>query len=101
MTELADLRKRLDATDDRILAAVAERYEVIRDIAEYKRVHGVPMSHPDRIAHVRERYRRFAETIGIEADRLELVAVQLIEAACALETKLMAAGEPGESGAEA
>ncbi len=95
MTELADLRKRLDAADDRILEAVAARYAVIREIAEYKRIHGVPMSHPARVEYVRERYRKFAESIRIEASRLELVAVHLIEAACDLETRLMAASAPG------
>ncbi len=95
MTDLADLRERLDAADNRILEAVAARYAVIRDIAEYKRVHGIPMSDPDRVEYVRERYRKFAQDIQIEAGRLELVAVQLIEAACDLETRLMATGAPG------
>ncbi len=94
MTDLDGLRERLDAADDRILEAVAMRCAVIRDIAEYKRIHGVPMNHPDRIEYVRERYRRFAESIQIDARRLDLVAVALIEAACELETRLMAARAP-------
>ena len=94
MTGLASLREQLDAADDRILQAIAERCSVIRAIAEYKRVNGVPMSHPVRIRYVRERYRQFAASIRMDADRLDRVAAELIEAACELETTLMAQGEP-------
>jgi 4-amino-4-deoxychorismate mutase len=98
MSELASLREQLDAADDRIFDAVAQRYAVIRAIAEYKRVHGVPMNHPARIDHVRERYRKFAAMIRIDADRLDRVAIELIGAACELETMLMAGGsQAGET----
>ena len=94
MTGLASLREQLDAADDRILEAIAARCAVIRAIAEYKRAHGVPMSHPDRINYVRGRYRRFAECIPADAERFERVAAELIEVACELETELMAEDTP-------
>ena len=88
---LEPYRRRLDRLDDEIARLLGERFEVCRQIARYKRAHGIPMMQPDRVDAVRERYlARGAEAKLPEefsADLFEL----LIAATCKEEDELIEA----------
>ncbi|WP_255945200.1 chorismate mutase [Streptomyces odontomachi] len=94
MSDLDALRDRLDDADRRILEAIADRFEIIRAIAAYKGANDVPMMQPARVSVVQEHYAQAADRIGIPSEHLRSVATSLIAAACDLETRLMADGEP-------
>lgn len=91
---LEPFRRRLDELDDGIAGLLGERFQVCREVAEYKRRHDVPMMQPARVAEVRERYlRRGAEATlppAFVADLFEL----LIAATCKMEDELIEAGAP-------
>jgi len=88
---LEPFRRRLDGLDDEIARLLGERFDVCRDIARYKRDHGIPMMQPDRVALVRDRYLARGEESNLppefSADLFEL----LIAATCTEEDELMEA----------
>ena len=88
---LAGYRRRIDAIDDRILAILAERFAVIREVAAYKEPRGIPAVIPDRVVEVRERCAARATAHGLEPDFVRALYDLLIEEACRTESRLMAA----------
>ncbi|WP_328603304.1 chorismate mutase [Amycolatopsis sp. NBC_00345] len=89
MTELNELRARLDEVDERMLAAITARFDVIREIAKHKAVAGIAMMQPTRVSYVRQRYADHAKSLGVAPERLAAIAGELIAAACQLEDELM------------
>ena len=63
--ELLELRRRLDAIDDRIIELAAERQAIVTTISEHKLSTGAPLRHYEREAEVIERGTRHAETLGL------------------------------------
>jgi 4-amino-4-deoxychorismate mutase len=90
---LEPYRRRLDELDEQIARLLGKRFQVCREVAEYKSEHDIPMMQPDRVAEVRARYlARGAEVALPEqftADLFEL----LIAATCRMEDELMGTPE--------
>jgi 4-amino-4-deoxychorismate mutase len=91
MTGLDPFRRRLDDLDDQIARLFGERFEVCREIAVFKRAHGVPMMQPGRVAEVRARYLARGREVELPADFTEELFAVLIAATCRMEDELIAA----------
>jgi chorismate mutase-like protein len=89
MSGLEPLRKRLDKLDDEITKLLGERFDVCRDVAMFKREHGIAMMQPDRVAQVRARYLKRAAELEIPADFMASLFELLIAASCKLEDELI------------
>lgn len=90
---LQPFRRRLDALDEEITRLLGTRFAVCREIASYKRDHGIAMMQPGRVEQVRARYlARGAELALPEAFSAALFEL-LIDATCAMEEELMADSE--------
>lgn len=87
---LAALRAEIDDVDERLVAALAERFAVVREVALLKADSGLPVLAPDRLRAVLERARAVATRHGLDP----AVAHRLYDAihaeACALEEAIMA-----------
>lgn len=46
--ELLELRKKIDKIDDEIFSLLEKRYEVVREVGEYKKKKNLPIVSPDR-----------------------------------------------------
>ncbi len=99
MSGLDPFRRRLDELDDQIARALGERFEICREIAEYKREHEVPMMQPGRVAEVRARYLARGREVDLPPDFTEALFELLIAATCRMEDELMAALPASERGA--
>jgi chorismate mutase/prephenate dehydratase len=55
--ELDELRNRLDAIDDRVVALLSERAHVVAHVAEAKQQHHLPIYIPEREASIIRRLR--------------------------------------------
>lgn len=101
MSDLDAFRGRLDDLDDRISKLLGERFDVCREIAYYKREHGVPMMQPDRVAAVRARYLARGAEVNLPADFSAGLFELLIAATCRMEDELIdapAAVRDGDAG---
>jgi chorismate mutase len=91
MSGLDPFRRRLDELDDQIARLFGERFDVCREIALYKRAHGVAMMQPGRVAEVRARYVARGREVALPRDFSEELFAVLIAATCRMEDELMAA----------
>jgi chorismate mutase len=90
---LEPFRLRLDELDEQIARLLGKRFQVCREVAEYKSEHDIPMMQPDRVAQVRARYlARGAEVDLPEGFTAELFEL-LIAATCRMEDELMGTPE--------
>jgi chorismate mutase-like protein len=97
---LDPFRRRLDELDDQIARLLGERFDVCREIARYKRVHGVPMMQPGRVTEVRARYLARGGEVELPPEFTEDLFELLIAATCRMEDELIDAG-PGAPHGEA
>lgn len=75
---LADLRRRLDGIDHRLLELIAQRQATIRDIASVKRSTGSPLRDYQREREVFQGARAKAEAVGVSPEVAESVMRLLI-----------------------
>lgn len=90
---LGAFRERLDPIDEEIARLLGERFQICREVAEYKSEHGIPMMQPQRVAEVRARYLARGADANLPADFTGDLFELLIEATCKLEDELMEGSE--------
>jgi chorismate mutase len=96
---LGKFRERLDPIDEEIARLLGERFQICREVAEYKSEHGIPMMQPERVAEVRARYLARGTTVNLPEDFTAKLFELLIGATCKLEDELMdGAAAPVEGG---
>lgn len=90
MTEgLEPFRRRLDVVDDDIARLLGERFDICREVAEYKSAHGIPMMQPDRVEVVRNRYLERGAAANLPEPFTRALFELLISSTCRLEDELM------------
>jgi 4-amino-4-deoxychorismate mutase len=93
MSGLESFRRRLDPLDDEIARLLGERFEICREVAQFKSEEGIPMMQPQRVAEVRERYLARGAEAGLPTEFTAELFELLIGATCKLEDELMAGDE--------
>lgn len=97
---LTGFRERLDPIDEEIARLLGERFQICREVAEYKGEHGIPMMQPERVAEVCSRYISRGAAAGLPEDFSAALFELLIGATCRLEDELMAAPGAASSAAD-
>ena len=90
MTELDALRSEIDAVDEKLVRALARRFEIVTQVAEYKARTGTPMMQSDRVRAVGERSAALAEDHGLDPAIVRRFFDLLIEETCAFEDRRIA-----------
>jgi 4-amino-4-deoxychorismate mutase len=98
VSDLTPFRERLDVLDDQITRLLGERFDICREVAFYKREHGIAMMQPDRVAEVRARYLARGGEVQLPRDFTEELFDLLIGATCKLEDALIDAPSILEDG---
>lgn len=87
---LAAHRRRIDALDDQIVRLLAERFDVVRDVARIKATHDIPARIPERMEEVSARNSAHGSESGIDPGFVRRLFDQIVDASCSLEDELMA-----------
>lgn len=90
---LTPFRARLDELDEQIARLLGERFDICREVADYKSANDVPMMQPDRVQQVRARYLARGAEVGLPTDFTESLFDLLIGATCKLEDELIDAAK--------
>jgi 4-amino-4-deoxychorismate mutase len=98
MSALEPFRHRLDELDDRIARLLGERFATCREIALYKREHGIAMMQPDRVAEVRGRYLARGREVHLPDRFTEDLFELLIAATCRMEDELIETPATADNG---
>ena len=85
---LAEHRRRVDALDDEIVALLARRFDLVREVAELKAAHGIAVRIPERIEEVCARNAENGALKGVDPDFLRALYARIVEASCTLEEGL-------------
>ncbi len=96
---LTGFRERLDPIDEQIAGLLGERFQICREVAEYKGEHGLPMMQPERVAQVCARYLARGADAGLPEDFTAELFELLIGATCKLEDELMAGPDASDADA--
>jgi len=99
MSGMEPFRRRLDELDEQIVRLLGERFDVCREVAEYKSEHDIAMMQPDRVEQVRAGYLARGERAGLPGDFTESLFELLIGATCKLEDELIAAATTSKNSA--
>jgi chorismate mutase len=93
--DLESLRARLDALDQVLLDTVRDRIRCCVRIADVKRLQGIPMMQPHRIAIVQERAASYAAENGVDAKFLRGLYELIIDETCRVEDQVIADTDAG------
>lgn len=63
---MQDLRKEIDEVDKKILELITRRFEIVREIALYKKKHHLPIEDKEREEEVYKKYKEFSDRIPKE-----------------------------------
>ena len=75
---LSELRRAIDGVDDELVALFAKRFELVKEVAEFKKANGLRAAIPSRVAEVVGRVRREAEAQGFSPETAEKLWRHLI-----------------------
>jgi 4-amino-4-deoxychorismate mutase len=89
---LDSFRARLDVLDAQIVELLGERFDVCREVADFKRVNSVPMMQPERVAQVRARYAVRGAAAALPPEFTAGLFELLIDATCKMEDELIDRG---------
>jgi 4-amino-4-deoxychorismate mutase len=87
---LEPFRRRLDEIDHEVARLLGERFQICREVADYKSEYGIPMMQPDRVAIVRQGYLDRGAAVDLPADFSADFFELMIAATCKMEDELMA-----------
>ena len=79
--DLESLRDTIDDLDRRLVDLLAQRKQVVAEIAEWKRSHDLPVYHPAREEDLISRLRAKGEAAGLSPDMVEETVRVLSEVA--------------------
>lgn len=77
-TNLAELRREIDATDREIVRLIQKRAELVRSVGEQKKKSGIPVFRPDREKEVYENISKYSHEMYGSRPPLPLVSLEHI-----------------------
>jgi len=90
---LEPFRRRLDVLDAEIARLLGERFDVCREVADYKSKHDIAVMQPGRVAEVRARYLERGAEVGLPEYFTSELFELLIASTCRMEDELMGTPE--------
>jgi chorismate mutase / prephenate dehydrogenase len=90
MEELEGLRGRIDAVDARVVELLAERRELVGQVAELKRARSLPLYHPAREEDLISRRREQGRAAGLDPDLVEDVFRRLLRSSRVAQSRSLA-----------
>jgi chorismate mutase-like protein len=68
MNELTKLREDIDSIDYQIIDLLSQRFEVVKNVGEVKKLHQLPPLDPDRQKLMLEDRINYAKEMGVDKD---------------------------------
>lgn len=82
---LDDFRRRIDALDEKLIATLGERFDVCREVADFKGQNHVAVMQPARVEQVKNRCAELGLAHGLRPDFIKAMYAMIIEEVCAME----------------
>ncbi|MCW4029912.1 MAG: chorismate mutase [Candidatus Bathyarchaeota archaeon] len=85
MADISEHRKKIDAIDDQILAALCERIKVCKAIGEEKKKQNIPIRDASRENALYRRIKTKAAKLGLDAGQVEAVYREIVNMCSAVQ----------------
>ncbi|MGE4443906.1 MAG: chorismate mutase [Candidatus Altimarinota bacterium] len=85
MQELQIYRESIDEIDAQIITLISERFEVVKQVGEYKKLHNLPPLQPERWQQVLSSKKELAKKLGVNPDFIETIWNEIHKEALRLE----------------
>ncbi|WEK31359.1 MAG: prephenate dehydrogenase/arogenate dehydrogenase family protein [Candidatus Pseudomonas phytovorans] len=82
---LGSHRERIDRIDDQLIDLVAQRLDIIREVADSKKGSNTPVMQPERVRQVLSRCTARGRTLNVPAELIKQLYHAIIEQSCQLE----------------
>jgi 4-amino-4-deoxychorismate mutase len=89
MSKLEDFRQEIDAIDCQIIESLANRFEIAKRVADFKKQHGVSMMQPARVEAVKQRRRELGMQHGLDGEFMIALYSLIIQETCCMEDKII------------
>jgi len=89
MASLEKFRQELDTIDAQLLAALGKRFQVIRQVAEFKKQQSIPMMQPARVKAVQQSRQELGRQHGLDSDFVSQLYTLIIQEACRVEDEII------------
>jgi|ERR1039458_4114042 chorismate mutase len=87
--ELEGMRHELDVLDDELLRVIAKRMDIVRDVGEYKKAHGLPALDPARWQAVLDSRIASAQALNQPSEFITSVYKPIHEQALKIENDII------------
>ena len=78
MSQIDEMRKKIDAIDEQIIKDLLERIEICRVIGELKKQQGKPIQDRSRETHIFSKVRAQAEKLGLDPAQIERIYREIV-----------------------
>lgn len=85
MDELKQLRKKIDAVDDKILLLLSKRVQICKAIGSAKKIHGLPVLDKAREQQVYQKVREKANSLALNPIQVEAVYREIVNMCSAVQ----------------
>lgn len=85
MQELHTYRESIDKIDAQIIGLISERFEVVKKVWEYKKLHNLPPLQPERWQQVLSSKKELAQQFWVNPDFIETIWNEIHKEALRLE----------------
>jgi chorismate mutase-like protein len=92
MEKLAAYRKELNSLDEQLVRLIAQRIDVCRNVALYKRESGIPMMQPQRVDEVKSRCANMGAELHVNPEFMRKLYSVIIEETCRVEDEIIEDG---------
>ena len=83
--KLEDLRKEIDKCDKKIVELLVKRFEIVKQIGEFKKQNNIPVIDNNRFQKVLEKVENIASIQGISKDFIKEIYNFIHKYSCELE----------------
>jgi len=89
MSGLEGFRQEIDAVDCQIIETLAQRFEIAKRVANFKKQQGIPMIQPDRMETVKQHRRELGIQHGLDEEFMVKLYILIIEETCRVENEII------------
>ncbi|MFA5879977.1 MAG: chorismate mutase [Candidatus Margulisiibacteriota bacterium] len=80
MTNLKELRNKIDKIDKTIMLAIKARFELVQKVADFKNQNSLPIEDNNRVLEVLNSRLALAEKLDLEPELIKTIFKEIIEA---------------------
>ena len=89
MEQLEKFRSELNEIDKNLIDLLGRRFEIIREVGEYKKEKNIPMMQSKRVDEVKDRCAIMGEEQGLDGDFIRGLYTLIIDEACRIEDNII------------